>query len=268
MSSNALVIRIVAFTGLTFSTTACQPPGISERTIQPPHKLYQQAEAGQVTNDHPLKPPGAIQAKPQLIEQGLPTHCQLATSATPGFCITCDHRPIAIQRCQPKFSPSFNPDRHCRYSKEKVKCLDPTSKTAMAINLRTSREKRFLLQLNMISETLTTIFENELKNAKAQTATIYIIELIQKNRDIILTNSQQLTERVNDHSKLAEDQKQAIIKTLNEQLPELQEKRRLGHLKPQDALDLILTLMQASTANPQVSRIVNQLDLQGLDSLD
>lgn len=250
---------------------ACKPPGINQRTIHPPHVFYveQLAQRASIKNS---KPQAIFAKRPEEIGiTGLPESC-LAEKENQLLCIECKDDPIPLKRCKKGFDRNFSPEKNCRFTNTALKCLDPKTKQSLLVQLRNNQESRFLVQFDMILETLDNIFYNEIKNDKSLNHARNVLSLVGESKANLFQNDKLEDVPLKPTvlkllSRLDEKEQALILQKLNQGYSHLQNRRLAGQLSTEDAMQFLVELFEASKTDKKIISIVKSIDLQGLDSL-
>lgn len=260
-----------SFLLIIFGTlVACQPPALNQRIIQQPHSLYVDRFA-----PYHVRAPSDQQRPAKKSEEfdkiGLPSSCR-SSNYQKQFCLECDNDPVPIKRCQSGIKTHFSTDKYCRHTATALKCLDRISKQSLVVLLRSNQDGRFLVQFDMILETLDIIFRNEITNDNELLQAKNVLNLVGESKiglfqkDLLAVDPFQpkISRLLSHHS---EQEKQVIIKKLKNGYADLQKLRLAGQLESRDAIEFLVELFEISQTDQKIIKIVKEVDVQGLNSL-
>jgi len=249
---------------------SCQPPGLNQRIIHRPHNLYTHSLT-QSNSNYPEDQQKANHRLEELGISGLPSTCR-GFKLKNQFCLECDDDPVPIKRCRSGISAKFITEKYCRHTVTAVKCIDPKSQQSLVLQLRSNPDSRFLVQFDMILETLEIIFRNEIVANKDLQHAKSVLSLVGESKiglfqvdsieiDPIQPKISRLLSQHSEHEKLV------IIGKLKSGYDHLQAQRLAGQLSSQDALQFLVDLFEISKTDEAIIKIVREVDLQGLNSL-
>lgn len=262
---NRAKLTIVALTGCAFLMAACGPKGINTRTIHPPHPqqtIYQRDQKS---------PTGITESRARRIEQsktGIPNICwQFDREGKP--CIECELPVIHAIRCLPKALPAGWFEASCRHTPRALKCFSQNPAVVLAMNLKISNEREYLLLGKNISETLTTIITNEVNSDEERRRVLALIALIPDILKEVLTEPHAPSlPSMAGLAKLTPSEQESVLEVIQNLAKNIQQSREEGHLNAALAVQCIRQIIAALSNVDQSLQIIDQLSIDSLSQPD
>ncbi|MFW7381699.1 MAG: hypothetical protein ACOH5I_23020 [Oligoflexus sp.] len=269
MLQRRVIAKAIFFLPCIFSSS-CQPPGVNQRILHQPHSLYLEQLAQNEMPRFDRSQLAAVRTE-ELGKIGLPSSCESMIS-NHLFCLQCDDDPVPVKRCRKGINTRFSVEKYCRYTATSVKCLDPKTKLSLTVPLRGNQDGRFLVQFDMILETLDIIFRNEISDQNELLHAKSVLELVGASKIGLFHENQ--TEFDPEAPKILEilakhsvKERKIIAEKLRSGYAKLEKQRLSGDLSSEDALEFLIELFEVSRNNPKIISIVKEVDVQGLNSL-
>ena len=259
-----------------FATESCAPKG-RLRARPPVQKSInqEQTQLVQDMSDSPEstmgKPTTTPRQKKARFQSGLPSGCQLNFRSRL-VCLVCSHRNLSLKRCV-AISRTAKPKEDCRHDKEMVQCK-VSARRSISLNTDHNPEEDFIIQMNMILDTIGDILANRRNFPKQEVAIFRLVApWIRSHATDLLSDIPpgQLSENfsqymLNNKYNFSVRHLRSFHMVVERDIRRIRLRQSRGKLQAKDSTRFLTNLFSNLKSRSVVTMIIRDLSLDGLNS--